>query len=80
MSVARFADHEGLDPQRLYGWRRRLAPAAELVELTPRSGLAVRDTPRGFEVMLRSGHVVRLPEAFDAEAFRRLVSVLEGEC
>lgn len=80
LSVARFADREGLDPQRLYGWRKRLAPAAGFVEVTPGAPLALRDLPRGFEVMLCSGHVVRLSESFDAEGLRRLIAVLEGEC
>ena len=80
LSVASFAAAQGIDAQRLYGWRRRLSSAAEFVELTPGSTLAVRDSARGFEVMLRSGHVVRMPESFDVEAFRRLVDVLEGQC
>ena len=80
LSVAHFADREGIDPQRLYAWRRRLGLAGEFVELAPRSALTVRGASGGFEVMLRSGHVVRLAESFDAEGFRRLIAVLEGEC
>jgi hypothetical protein len=86
LSVAHFADREGIDPQRLYAWRRRLGSAGEFVELAPRSGLTVRSgltirgASGGFEVMLRSGHLVRLAESFDAEGFRRLIAVLEGEC
>jgi hypothetical protein len=41
----------------------------------PSTTLAVREEPRGFEVMLRSGHVVRLAESFDADALRRLIDV-----
>jgi hypothetical protein len=80
LTVAAFAAHEGLDPQRLYIWRRKLEPSVGLVEITPRRGVELRDPPRGFEVALRSGHVVRLAEQFDVEALRRLVTVLEGQC
>jgi Transposase len=82
LSVTDFAAREGLDPQRLYVWRRKLAPHADFVELTLPStrALDVRDAPRGFEVALRSGHVVRLSERFDADAFGRLVDVLERQC
>jgi hypothetical protein len=78
--VAAFAAQEGLDPQRLYVWRRKLESRGDFVEITPARALEVRDPPRGFEVALRSGHAVRLPERFDVEAFRRLVDVLEGQC
>ena len=80
LSVAVFAAREGIDAQRLYVWRRRLEPRAGFVELTPPTALDLRDTPRGFEVALRCGHVVRLSERFDADALRRLVDVLEGQC
>jgi transposase-like protein len=79
LSVACFADREGVDAQRLYKWRRRLGPVTDFVEVTPSASLAL-GAPRGFEVMLGSGRVVRVPESFDAEALRRLIAVLEAEC
>jgi transposase-like protein len=80
LSVALFAAREGLDAQRLYVWRRKLARHSDFIELTPTTPVDVGATLRGFEVALRSGHVVRLSEQFDAEAFRRLVAVLEEAC
>jgi hypothetical protein len=75
LTVRQFAEREGLDPQRLYRWRsvidERSAPA--FVEVTrPRSGNPV-------EVVLRSGHVVRVREGFSEEALRRVVAVLGEE-
>jgi hypothetical protein len=77
VSVSAFAEREGVDPQRIYMWRRRLpavTPAAgpAFVELRP------GDIPR-VEVVLRSGHVLRVPESFDAEALGRLLEVLEAQ-
>jgi len=74
LSVAAFAAREGLDAQRLYGWRRRLGPpesvSPSFVEVT-----SAAVTP--MEVVLRSGHVVRLSPSFDAAALVRLLEVLE---
>jgi transposase-like protein len=76
MTVRAFASREGIDPQRVYAWRRRLggpeAPAAPaFVELSSRRAAPI-------EVVLRSGHVVRVAEPFDADALRRLLAVLES--
>lgn len=77
LSVAAFATREGLDPQRLYCWRRRLSaenvaaePAPEFVELRPRERERV-------EVVLCSGRVLRMAEDISAAALERLVAVLE---
>lgn len=78
LSVHAFARQRGIDPQRLYWWRRRLAesdsrPGAALtfVEVKSDAGAA------RIEVVLRSGRVLRLAEPFDADAVRRLIEVLE---
>jgi transposase-like protein len=74
LSVPAFAVREGLDPQRLYLWRRRLAAetgaAPAFVELRAA-------TIERIEVVLRSGHVLRVPDSFEPEALRRLLEVLE---
>lgn len=68
-----FAEAEGLDPQQLYRWRAQInvAPKPAFVEIarTPLAAPAV-------EVMLRSGHVVRMPDGFSEETLRRLLGVL----
>jgi transposase-like protein len=74
LSVSAFAAAAGLDPQRLYLWRRRFAAEADagpaFVELRGHTGECI-------EVVLRSGHVLRVPASFEAESLRRLLDVLE---
>lgn len=76
MSMAAFAQHEGLDVQRLYRWRRQLAHVpiasrtAEFVELRPRAVEHV-------EVVLRSGRVLRVSETIQPSLLTRLASALE---
>lgn len=78
LSVAEFADREGLDAQRLYSWRRRLSPAPttapRFIEV---KGIAAAADAR-FEIELRSGYIVRVPSAFDSDALRRLIAALES--
>jgi transposase-like protein len=76
--VSVFAAEHGLDPQRLYAWRRRLARG----EPTTFRELIVRSPPAAafFEVVLASGVVVRVPSSFDAEALARLLDVLARAC
>jgi Transposase len=74
LSLGAFAAREGLDAQRLYVWRRRLGSLA-----TPQSFVEVKSAALApIEVVLRSGHVVRLSPSFDAAAFARLLAVLES--
>ena len=76
LSAAAFGEREGLDPQRLYAWERKLGVAkarvqrAEFVEVR-------RAVTERIEVVLRSGVVVRVAETVDAEALRRIVEALE---
>ncbi len=85
LGIVAFAIREGLTPQRLGRWRRRLegvaAPAFE--EVTSRvtavgasGGVAVPVERERFEIVLPSGCVVRVPESFDASALQRLLSVM----
>ena len=86
LSVEAFAAREGLDRQRIYYWRRRLAgqptrgtprPAAipAFVEIRHRESIVV-------EIVLRSGRVLRVAESIERSALRRLLDVLEeqGSC
>jgi transposase-like protein len=73
LSVAAFAAQVGLDPQRLYVWRRRFVAEGGVptfVELARTAG-------ERMEIVLRSGHVVRVPDSFEPESLRRLLEVLE---
>jgi transposase-like protein len=80
-SVTTFASEHGLDAQRVYLWRRRLGKA----EPTTFQELAVRPAPvpvedmsadAPFEIVLASGHVLRVPSSFDTRTLARLIDVL----
>jgi len=84
-AVSVFAAEHGLDPQRLYSWRRRLGKAEpttfQEVIVRPAARISVTDGEAPFEVVLRSGVVVRVPASFDATALERLLEVLRtGAC
>ena len=76
LSVQQFALREGLNAERLYRWRRQLdtrsAPASAFVEVRPSK------RPR-IEVVLRSGHVLFVPESVDEDALGRLLHLLERD-
>jgi hypothetical protein len=75
-----FAEEHGIDPQRLYVWRRRVASGDRTTfrELIVRpSAPSARDgAGLPFEIVLASGVVVRMPPSFDATALARLLEVL----
>jgi transposase-like protein len=83
-AVSVFAAAHGLDPQRLYMWRRRFAAVAEGDPTTFRELTVHASSPRllfgseaaAFEIALGSGVVVRVPPSFDAAALARLLDVL----
>lgn len=88
LTVRAFATREGLDVQRLERWRRRLAEVAVPVfeEVTPPVAAAAPgdDVDHGvtvqrerFEIVLREGRVLRVPDSFDASSLRRLLEVLD---
>ena len=74
LPISRFAEREGLDAQRVYLWRRRLAASsttsAPFVEVRPQPA-------RWFELVLRSGHVLRVADSVDVALLRRWVDALE---
>jgi transposase len=84
-SLSAFAQRHGIDPQRLYSWRRKLdaargagSPATGEVFIPVRLAPEARKTSAsGFEVVLGAGRVVRVGADFDARALRRLVEALE---
>jgi transposase-like protein len=79
--VSVFAAEHGLDPQRVYLWRRRLGASAERTtfqELVVRASTAKAP----FEVTLASGTAIRVPCVFDGEDLVRLLDALvrAGAC
>jgi transposase-like protein len=75
LTVREFADREGLDPQRLHRWRGALSKdaAPAFVEIARAQSTGV------VEVVLRSGHVVRVNEGFSEAALRRVVATLGAD-
>jgi hypothetical protein len=76
--VAVFAASHGLDPQRVYLWRRRLAGGEHTTfrEVVVRPSMSAEATPPPFEVVLPSGPILRVPPCFDPDALLRLLHVL----
>ena len=75
-SVRAFAAEHGVDPQRVYVWRRRVAEGDRTTfrEVVVRPTLASSESR--FEVTLVSGICVRVPPSFDASSLTRLLEVL----
>ena len=85
LSVRAFCDQQGLSQPSFYAWRRTLgerdarAIAFVPVEVLPEPlPLPTSDEPAcGLELLLTSGHMLRIGPAFDAPTLRRLLAVLQ---
>lgn len=85
LSAAEFAQQRGLDPRRLYWWRRRLAelairpPQAFAEVALPRSvgSASAMASADAIEIVLRSGHIIRASRSLDVDALARLVRALD---
>ena len=92
LSGREFAERKGLTVERLWVWKRRLRAAGELTPSAPatsaskpsflpvviaasRAGVS---THAPLEVVMHSGHTVRVPADFDDTALLRLLAVLRG--
>lgn len=87
LSIEKFGKERGITPQRIRWWKNKLegtgeaAASAGSMALLPVSVVAPVATPKRGEpvaVYLRGGQVVRVGRGFDEEAFKRVVSILEG--
>ena len=80
LSIEAFAKREGLDSDRLYRWRRRLAVENNTRVALPTPALIeVRSPARRaelVEIVLASGVTLRVTEAIDPAALARLVVAL----
>lgn len=79
LSPSAFAKQEGLEVQRLYRWRQRLAKEAgrrAIPVAPPFVEVRTRRVER-VEVVLPSGRVVRVSEDIDGAVLLRLVVALE---
>jgi transposase len=80
-SVRAFAKEHGVDPQRLWSWRRRVAEGdrttfRELI-VRPSSAAQTPEERSPFEIRLPSGIVIRVSAGFESDALARLLDVLE---
>jgi transposase-like protein len=87
LSQQRFALLHGINPVTLGYWIRRALRQTALV--APRTLVPVRiklsecpatEVSSAFEVILRSRRILRVSRDFDAEALRRLVTILDDGC
>jgi transposase len=84
LSDRAFAKQHGLDPQRLWWWRRRLeqerlGEAVAFVEVKPKAVASVATTSVDvLEVRLLNGRVVSVTTAVDPMVLARLLDAIEG--
>jgi transposase len=85
LSAEEFASREGIRPERLFFWKRRLRASSAIavagvsfakISVQAKSTEAVLAEP--LEVLTRSGHVIRVRPRFDESTLLRLVSALGG--
>ena len=90
LSVQAFAARNGLESERLYRWRARLKRVgggrrdgtrskvgfAEVGASGRRIAEHHAPSGDGFEIVLRSGHVIRVRPCFDEDALRRVLAIL----
>jgi hypothetical protein len=79
LSLGAYAAREGMDVQRLYRWRRRLAGESGPARPTTFVELR-RAAPAMVEVVLPSGITLRVAETIDGAALRRLVEAVAAAC
>ena len=88
LPASRFAAEQGIDPERLRRWRRRLQVTPKrrnsacvrpvgFTEVAMSGGQVVpAEAVTGLELVLRGGQIVRVGRAFDVEALRQLLGLL----
>ena len=81
MSVRAYARHTGLHPHTLWGWKRRLEGTAapnfvSVVVKQPVDDGNSASSGGTVEVVLKSGHVLRVRSDFDEATLARLLRVI----
>ena len=84
LGAREFATREGLRPERLLFWKRRLRASSAIAvagvsfaKVTVAPSRA-ESTSGSLELVTRSGHTVRVRADFDEATLRRLLTVLGG--
>jgi hypothetical protein len=83
VSIERFATARGLVPQRLRWWKKKLEAGGvsdKSLALLPVRVVAGGDAARGtpIQVILPSGHIMRVGRGFDEDTFARVMAILSG--
>ena len=79
LSVEQFAQQQGLKPQRIYRWRKKLdGSSKDSLALLPVHMTSSKRSGEPVAVLLRTGQVIKVSRGFDEEAFARAVTILEG--
>ena len=78
LNLWRFATSQGLEPERLYRWRRKLRDSERL--LPKFVEVCTGGSDARFEIVLRGGRRVLVRGPVDVEELRAIVVTLEGEC
>lgn len=77
MTIAAFAEREGLVAERLYSWRRRLSDAATAPSTSTPQFVEIPATPaRIVEVVFPDGVVLRVAEGIDPGVLRGLADAV----
>ena len=81
LTAAAFSRREGLNLTTLYSWlRRRRDESKKSTANFIAIDLPERSNDDRIEVVLTSGHTLRIPNAFDEQAVCRLVGALSRAC
>ena len=83
VSIERFATARGITPQRIRWWKKKLEeamPSRKGSALLPVRVVATTEPSRGapIQVILPSGHIVRVGRGFDEDTFARVMAILGG--
>lgn len=87
LSDRAFAKRRGIDPQRLWWWRKRLAKTrtetevgfVELAVRSPAASLTTASLTAGrIEILLGNGRIVATPVDVDPVVLARLLDAVEG--
>jgi len=82
LSLEKFAEREGLKPERIACWTRKLKTVArppiapKFIELRPAGSARGADR---LELVLRSGHVLFVGESFNPASLRQILEILERD-
>jgi transposase-like protein len=78
-SITTLAREEGVSPQRLYWWKKRLRGESRSTSSFVEVSIRVPGQAQPFAVQTRNGRSVAVWPGFEAAELARLLAVVEGE-